>query len=188
MTEIPDSPARLLVDFRRAAELQNWRTVLDGVMGGRSTGDCRLANGAMIFEGELHTHGGGFSSVRRDTSDFALGTTEEVGIRIRVRGDGRSYSLRLRQPVESRDITASYGADFTAPSGERWHDVYLPYSSLMPTWRGRKLDLPSVALSHVDEIGIMIADGLDGPFRVEVAEIATYVSCASEGHRADCSC
>ena len=188
MADIPDSPARLLVDFRCSAELQNWRTVLDGVMGGRSTGEVSLATGFMIFEGELNTNGGGFSSVRRDTDHFALGTTEEVGLRVRVRGDGRSYSLRLRQPVISRGITASYGAGFTAPSGGQWHDVYLPYSSLMPTWRGRNLDLPPVVLSKVDEIGIMIADGADGPFRVEVAEIATYVSCASEGHRADCSC
>ena len=157
-------------------------------MGGSSTGDFRFADGVMIFEGELNTNGGGFSSVRRDTSHFALGTTEEVGIRIRVRGDGRSYSLCLRQPVVSQGITASYCAGFTAPKSKQWHDVYLSYSSLSPTWRGRKLDLPSVVPSKVDELGIMIADGTDGPFRVEVSEIATYVSCASEGHRADCSC
>ena len=188
MAETPDSPARLLADFRRSEESLKWRTVLDGVMGGRSSGDFSLVDGVMTFEGDLNTNGGGFSSVRRDTSHFALGTTEEVGIRIRVRGDGRSYSLCLRQPVVSQGLTASYGAGFTAPQSQQWHDVYLPYSSFSPTWRGRKLDLPSVAPSKVDEIGIMIADGTDGPFRIEVSEIATYVSCASEGHRPDCSC
>ena len=170
----PERPEmeRTLVNFSRPEEGAKWRTVLDGVMGGRSTGSFVVEDGCMVFTGVLNTNGGGFSSVRRRDNNFRLGG--EAGIHLRVRGDGRKYTLRLRQPVAGASYSASYRTKFDTRAGQEWQDVYVPYEDLTPTWRGRTLDLPSVDPTKVDEIGVSIDDKIDGPFRIEIQQIRTY--------------
>ena len=112
---LPDT--RVLTDFRPEGETARWRTLLDGVMGGRSSGEFTVADGRMTFTGVLNTNGGGFSSVRRPGRDLRLGQAGEQGIRLRVRGDGRTYTLRLRQPTERRRFAASYRAKFSTTKG-----------------------------------------------------------------------
>ena len=43
-------------------------------------------------------------------------------------------------------------------------------------WRGRKLELPAVDPSKVDELGFSIDDKIDGPFRVEIRAVSTYAA------------
>jgi len=170
----PSKADRKLADFSQPREGGRWRTVLDGVMGGRSSGSFVVEDGRMVFTGVLNTNGGGFSSVRRRGQGLRLGAAGEVGIHLRVRGDGRKYTLRLRQPTERRRFAASYRTQFQTEDGDRWQDVYIPYDALRPTWRGRKLDLPPVDPAKVDELGVSIDDKVDGPFRIEIQEIGTY--------------
>ena len=170
----PLAAERALADFSQPGEGSRWRTVLDGVMGGRSTGSFEVADGSMVFTGVLNTNGGGFSSVRRPGKDLQLGQDGEVGVRLRVRADGRKYTLRLRQPTERRRFAASYRTQFETQKGGGWQDVYVPYSALRPTWRGRSLDLPPVDPTKVDELGLSIDDKIDGPFRIEIQQFATY--------------
>jgi len=174
----PENPAadRALADFSKPGEGARWRTVLDGVMGGRSTGSFVVEDDAMVFTGVLNTNGGGFSSVRRRDDDLQLGQEGEQGIRVRLRGDGRKYTLRLRQPVAGQRYAASYRTQFQTKGGDAWQDVFVPYRALQPTWRGRKLELPAVDPSKVDELGFSIDDKIDGPFRVEIREVSTYAA------------
>ncbi|MEC8253588.1 MAG: CIA30 family protein [Planctomycetota bacterium] len=169
----PLAAERALADFSKPGEGSRWRTVLDGVMGGRSTGSFDVRDGRMVFTGVLNTNGGGFSSVRR-RGGLDLGVDGEVGVHLRVRGDGRKYTLRLRQPTAQRRYAASYRTQFETEAGDGWQDVYVPYSALRPTWRGRNLDLPPVDPSKVDELGVSIDDKIDGPFRIEIQQIRTY--------------
>ncbi len=169
-------PTRTLADFDVPTEGGRWRTVLDGVMGGRSTGSFVVEDGKMVFTGVLNTNGGGFSSVRRPGEDLQLGQDGEAGIHLRVRGDGRKYTLRLRQPNERRRFAASYRTQFTTRGDDSWQDVYVPYSALRPTWRGRSLDLGPVEPAKVDEVGVSIDDKIDGPFRLEIEKICTYAA------------
>ena len=171
-TELPAE--RTLADFAEPAEGRRWRTVLDGVMGGRSTGSFVVEDDRMRFTGVLNTNGGGFSSVRRRGTDLRLGQKGERGIHLQVRGDGRTYTLRLRQPNGRRRLAPSYRTTFATDGGKAWQDVFVPYASLRPTWRGRKLDLPPVDPSRVDELGISIDDKIDGPFALEVRKVGTY--------------
>ena len=171
----PDPSAeRVLCDFAQPGEGARWRTVLDGVMGGRSTGSFEVEDGRMVFAGVLNTNGGGFSSVRRPGKDLQLGQDGEVGVRLRLRADGRKYTLRLRQPTDRRRFAASYRTQFETKKGDGWQDIYVPYSALRPTWRGRNLDLPPVDPTKVDELGLSIDDKIDGPFRIEIQQFATY--------------
>lgn len=148
-----------------------WATVLDGVMGGRSSGTFEIADGTLRFSGVLNTNGGGFSSMRAPTN-AKLGNYE--GIHLRVRGDGRTYSLRLQQSGEDRRRAASYRAEFATEKGDTWQDVWLPFDQFVPTWRGRQLDLPAIDPDRLSLIGLSMADGIDGPFRIEVDSMHAY--------------
>ena len=167
---------RVLTDFEPGS--LRWVTVLDGVMGGRSSGDFQLVGGRMDFRGVLNTNGGGFSSVR--TGDQSMDLTGYRGLRLRVRADGRSYSLRVRQSGLRGGV--SYRASFpTRPSAPGdaqepgpWQTNFVPFTDLTPQWRGRKLDLPPLDPSKVIGLGITMSDGRDGPFRIELDEIAAY--------------
>ena len=83
----------LLTDFPESTQSLKWRAVNDDVMGGRSKGGFRLEERSLVFEGSTNTDGGGFSSIRSGVGRFDLGNYD--GIRLRVRGDGRTYTFRL---------------------------------------------------------------------------------------------
>ena len=49
---------------------------------------------------------------------------------------------------------------------------------MRPTYRGRVLDGPALALSKVEEIGLLIGDGRAGAFALEIAGITPVPSVA----------
>jgi monofunctional biosynthetic peptidoglycan transglycosylase len=90
----------------------------------------------------------------------------------RVRGDGRSYKLRLRG--DNRLDGPAYEADFETVAGT-WVTVQVPFSDLRPTFRGRRLrNLPAMEGAAVRQIGLMLADKQEGPFLLEIDWIKAY--------------
>jgi hypothetical protein len=160
-----------LIDFA-APEMSAWRPVHDGVMGGVSRGGiAATTEGTALFTGDLSLDNpGGFASVRRRIDGSAL--ADQDGLALRVRGDGRSYQLRLR--TDDRFDGAAYRAEFPTEEG-RWQTVRLPFASFEPTFRGRILrDAPPLAPGRVRQIAFMLADKQAGPFDLEIAWIAVY--------------
>ena len=50
-----------------------YEVITDQVMGGRSVSRAELADGALLFAGDLSLeHGGGFASIRSPAADFGL--------------------------------------------------------------------------------------------------------------------
>jgi hypothetical protein len=150
-----------------AAQSLEWRVINDNVMGGRSLGTASVAGEVLSFSGSLNTNGGGFASIRVSARDL-LGD-DAAGMRLKVRGDGRTYTFRLR-PKNSR---ISYWSLFATEDG-KWLEVTLPFASFWPNWRGRRLNAPAITAGEVAELGLMINDGVDGAFALEVDWIATY--------------
>lgn len=159
------APSRI-VDFEQGLP-PAIETVNDPVMGGRSSSGLGWADGAAVFEGFLSLeNNGGFASFRARLPDGALdGATRLLA---RVRGDGRRYQLRLRPGGRFGGI--SYKAEFVAPDG--WTTVSLPLESFEPTFRGfRPPGAGPLDAARVREVGIMLADEQEGPFRLEIAWI-----------------
>lgn len=158
---------KVLTTFEPPDSDLDWRVVNDNVMGGRSVGSFQIAGGVLVFSGATNTDGGGFSSLRTGAQDFKLGAFQ--GLRLRVRGDGRTYTFRL-----STDKTGvSYWARFSAQQG-CWQDVELPFASFWANWRGRRLEKAPVVPADIRELGIMINDKQDGPFKLEVDSIQAF--------------
>jgi hypothetical protein len=154
-----DADSLLLTDFD--THQLSWTAINDSVMGGRSQGGYTIEEGILHFHGVTNTDGGGFSSIRSSPELPAL--TGREAVRLRVRGDGRTYTFRL----DTGNTRAAYWAEFATVTGV-WTEVRLPFDSFVARWRGRYLDLPPPDPASVIGVGFMIYDKRDGPFRLEV--------------------
>ena len=162
----------LLVDFPQSTEALPWFVVNDNVMGGRSEGDFRLEGDVLVFTGSTNTRGGGFSSIRSRPHPFDLSAYD--GVRLRARGDGRTYTFRLTtSDTRDRRRRPAYWAEFETGDG-RWKESDVPFTRFGPRWRGATLPGPALEPAAIDSLGLMINDGQDGPFRLEVDWIAAY--------------
>jgi len=162
----PDS--LMLFDFDDPGAAR-WNIENDGVMGGRSQGTARVADGTLVFTGDVVTEGGGFSSVRAsqqmDLSDYD-------GIELRVRGGGRTFELDVDDGTRSRGREVNRRGPF--PTSSSWETVRVPFASLKQSAHGEPVRVDPIDLSAMASIGIYIIDGNDGPFRLEVDWIRAY--------------
>lgn len=160
----------MYMNFETIAETSQWRAINDGVMGGLSSGGPRFADDKMIFEGIINTNGGGFSSLRVPVEAGAL--AEASAVKLRVRSDGRAYKMTFRTNVTWRGRRISFQAPIPQTKSGRWEDVTVPFSDLGGTIFGRRVKGAKFDRREVVEMGIILADGRDGPFRLEVDWIA----------------
>ena len=154
-----------LIDFG-VEPAGEWYIVNDGVMGGRSSSRLRAGeNGVAVFAGNLSLeNNGGFASVRTAVPEGAL--TGASRVLLRVRGDGKRYQLRLR-PGRRMDGVA-FGAGFETTAGE-WTTVAVPLEAFQATYRGyRPRGVGPLDPSRIGQIGIMLSDKQEGPFRLEI--------------------
>ena len=166
-----------LIDFSQT-DRSRWYPVNDGVMGGISRSDIRrTGRDTGVFEGVLSLeNNGGFASVRvvverRNLSIYS-------GLEVRVRGDGRTYQLRLRT-TDSFDGIA-YRADFETRDGE-WTTTRIPFDQFLPGFRGRTLsDAAPLDTSRIQQLGFMLADKKPGPFSLEIDYVRVWKSAEFE--------
>lgn len=157
--------------------LESWVAVNDGVMGGVSSGRMVETGAGLRFEGELSLeNNGGFASVRHLVEED-LGGTDTV--RLQVRGDGRTYQVRLRQ--DGRFDGVAWRAEFDT-TGE-WQTVELRYSEFEPVFRGRKVPQAGpVIASMIRQIGFLLADKTPGAFQLEVQSIEFLAVASPDGN------
>lgn len=155
------------LDFAAAGAAAGWTPVNDVVMGGRSVSRFLPSAGGATFAGEVSfENGGGFASVR--TAMQRWPTAGARGFALVVRGDGQRYRFTLR----GEDEAIQYQAGFIAPAD--WTTVELALGDFVPRHRGRAVpEAPPLAAADIRTLGFLIADRQAGPFRLEIASIAT---------------
>ena len=158
----------LIYDFTENNPAQNWMTVNDNVMGGRSEGGFSFKKKKLIFSGNTNTNGGGFSSIRTKPLDYGLG--DKQGLHIRFKGDGRTFKLGVR--MEGKSV--SYRTNFD--SGNGWQEAKIPFENMDVSWRGKPLSKAEYPLqkSKIRSIEFMIYDKQNGPFKLQVDWIKSY--------------
>lgn len=158
------------IDFSNSDAVAPWQIVNDGVMGGLSQGTRYAEEVHMVFRGVINTNGGGFSSLRRRMSpgDF----TGATGIALRVRADGRDYKLTFRTSERWRGRSVSYQASIPNTTSGEWGDVIVPFADLRTSIFGRAVRAAPFDPSDVREMGIILADGIDGVFQFNMQSLA----------------
>lgn len=162
----------LIFNFEKADEVENWRVVNDGVMGGLS--QSKIINssfGTAIFKGTVSLENyGGFASTRTIPISYDLGGYN--GIRLRVKGDGKKYQFRLRTDDSFDGV--SYRYEFTTEA-DTWIIIEIPFHGCKPVFRGRILnDVEPIIPEEIKQIGFMISDKQAGEFQIEVDWIKAY--------------
>ena len=168
----------VIIDFSADGNHGRWQVVNDGVMGGLSRSEFVTdGEAAGVFRGNVSlANNGGFASVRTVPGDYGLDGFD--GVAIKVRGDGKRYSFRLR--MDNRFDGVAWKQDFDTEAGE-WMTVWLPFAGFEPTWRGRRVpNAPALDPDRIRQFGLLIADKQVGPFRIEVGEIAGYAGDGQE--------
>jgi uncharacterized surface protein with fasciclin (FAS1) repeats len=146
---------------------RGWQTVLDGVMGGLSTGRIESGEGGTLrFSGELSLeNNGGFSQIRTSVPE---GTFESAtGLTLRVKGDGRNYQCDIRSS-RLRLMAGGYQRVFATKAGE-WTEVEIPFGECVANSFGQRVrNAPSLDPSSIESVGITLADKKEGPFAIEI--------------------
>lgn len=163
--------ADLLFDFSDPRSARRFSAVDDRVMGGVSQSALRAGDGVAAFAGDLSTEqNGGFASVRSEPAPVDL--AGYAGIALRVRGDGRTYKLRIR--TDRRRDGVSYQAAFATTDGV-WTTVRLPFASFHPTYRGvAQPEAGPLDAAAVQSFGLLVADEQVGAFRLELGWMRAF--------------
>jgi hypothetical protein len=164
------SDGTALVDLNDAAEVAAWTTVNDPVMGGTSTSKIAFGDG-LVFSGTISLeNNGGFASARSPQDpDIGRKATGATSLRVRARGDGKTYLLKVGIAGESW----SYIQRFTTEAAvQRTYD--LPVDGFQPV--GMRLDPDPDAPraldpSRIDQVAVYILDKQQGPFEITVGAI-----------------
>jgi len=179
-TPAPRLRCFVLADFESEQANADWLVVNDNVMGGRSRGDRSFSKATMAFTGTINTNGGGFSSLRLPLATGVLTGFDRVVVQ--ARSDGRSYRLTFADGLEGRNRRVSFRAplEFTTP-GE-WETVTVNLDDLAAEVFGQPVAADPFRPELATRIGIMLSDGVDGDFRLEVDHIR---ACAPASEPAD---
>jgi monofunctional biosynthetic peptidoglycan transglycosylase len=170
---IADKPNSVAEFTPEESEKMDWRIVDDGVMGGLSQGKREISkDGILRFFGTLSlANNGGFSSLRTEAVKLDLSGAE--GLLLRVKGDGRTYQVRLTTDAEYQGREMSFQAGFPTEK-DKWTEVKVPFACFVGTWRGMQLPDKILDPAKVRRLGLQLADKKEGPFQLRVDWIRTY--------------
>lgn len=154
-----------IFDFTQENSAEGWYIVNDGVMGGLSKGQFSRENDVGIFKGKVSTdNNGGFTMIQNQFKTIV--TKNFKGFVIKLKGDGKDYQFRVKS---DRYQQYSYMHQFST-SGE-WEEISIPFSNLVPRFRGRLVDLPNFDGSQIQEIAFLIGNKRDEAFELQIGSI-----------------
>jgi hypothetical protein len=148
----------------------SWARLDDGVMGGQSESmheavvDDDSSSNYLHFKGTINTNGGGFASIRA-TLPPGLLTSATSGMRLRIRGDGKTYKFLLSEGKSQGMRLPTWQIDVPTQDNGEWQEVVLPLEKLAPSWGGRRESKPSPEerLKHtfdptaMRQVGVMLS-------------------------------
>ena len=156
-----------LINPEKNIGITNWNIVNDDVMGGISSSYLSINDeNNLIFNGNLSLkNNGGFASSRLNFNKETL--TGIKSFKIRIKGDGNIYKLRLRQ----NNRRASYSCDFKSLK-DKWIEIVISLEDFKPSWRGYTYsDYPDLEIEEINSMGIQISDKQEGEFNLEIKYI-----------------
>ena len=139
-----------IFQFSNNADLSNWYSVDDVVMGGKSAGNLSITEeGFGCFSGEISKeNNGGFSSVHYREK---IKCSVEENIILRAKGDGKKYQLRIKQKAEDQ-----HGYIYNFETSEEWKNYTIPLAEMKPYYRGHPLPIPNFDAEEFAEIALFL--------------------------------
>ncbi|NNL03346.1 MAG: CIA30 family protein [Eudoraea sp.] len=156
----------VLFDFSKESNIQNWIVVNDGVMGGLSKGNFSLNDeGHALFKGYVSLeNNGGFSSVRYNLESKSVKNYKKI--KLRLKGDGKRYQIRVKTNISDYYSYIAY----VKTNGE-WQKLEIPFSEMIPSFRGYKVDLPNYPGEYLEQFAILIGNRKKEDFELYLDKI-----------------
>ena len=151
----------LIEEFNLTNHL-NWEVINDGAMGGISESNFQiLTDQTAVFSGRVSLeNNGGFASVRASLRESVSGNFEKIVIH--VKGDGKTYSLRIRTDQNFDGV--AYACSFSTIKDEWTMHEFSPVD-FVPTFRGRTpSNVPPLKDMQIGQIGFLISEKQSGSF------------------------
>lgn len=161
-----------IADFTLHETRTSWGVVNDDVMGGVSNSRISIGeNNSLLFSGEVSLeNNGGFASLRSPIDNYDFNNYE--GFYIKVKGDGKTYSLSFRQ---TKYFTGyNYNLRFGTEK-DRWQIIKLPFKDFKLKYYGREVeDSTPPETKEIKQLSILISDKQQGSFKLEIEWIKLY--------------
>lgn len=143
-----------------------WRIVNDTVMGGLSTAIVSSIERGIRFEGMLSTEqNGGFNSIRTRILCPSDIIQDSRGIQIDWLGSARAFQLIVH--LKNRQVREYYrGWMDSQPAILEWSQFEFRRRGQIDPTRCLMNDL-----EYIEEIGVLLSDGIDGPWWIEMNDI-----------------
>ncbi len=155
-----------MINFGTKNGANSWRVVNDGVMGGLSQGEVRLAENSVIFEGKVSLeNNGGFSSYRSPVQNMDLSAYQKVIIRYKSQGIACDFTLATSTQFYRPNFKARLAKNTSA-----WQVSEFSLREIPAFQLGRPLNytLSEEDLSRVLRLGFITGEKKAGPFRLEI--------------------
>ena len=152
--------------FGTPLDLDRWQVVNDTVMGGVSSSEVvKDPDGTLEFRGLLSLeNNGGFTSTRLQVNADWSGFDH---LRVRVRGDGRTYLLTVRtQDPRMRRVYYRTPMRTRANEDTEWLIPIADFEAFAYGMPVRQAPHLINQLARVGSVGVMLADKKAAPFRI----------------------
>jgi len=154
-----------MIDFGKSKSGQEWYPLVDGVMGGLSTGKIELTDNTLLFKGSVSLeNNGGFSSIRNPFQRQDL--SEYSSVEIRYRGVDQKFAFTMET---SQTWWRPY-YKYQLPSSEEWKVLEIPLEEFkqyaVGRYQGRSLERSQ--LDKIIRLGIITDSKNTGPFEFEL--------------------
>ena len=163
-------PQSHVLSFMDGQGLDEWQVTNDGVMGGLSVGKTQLEEQNFKFYGHVSTeNNGGFTSVYRPVANMPA---EFEWVKIAVKGDGKSYQLRMRSQVMGYNLVYKINFDTKA---DILQTLTFKLADFRASIRGRIIsDAPVLKAHTISHVGFLITTKQNSQFSLSAAEIEFY--------------
>ncbi|GGP55008.1 CIA30 family protein [Shewanella saliphila] len=162
------SEAKMLLHFIDLHHFPQWNINNDTVMGGVSQSHItQHPQQALLFSGTVSlANNGGFASTE---SRIIKEIPAASAITVTLKGDGKTYQLRLKTPALS--YGEAYVANFTTQADTITQHRFTA-SDFSVSFRGRKVaNAPALAFVDIDRMGFLVAQKQQGPFAIELHSV-----------------
>ena len=162
----------MLEDFNADHHL-DWQIINDGVMGGISEGRFKInCDQTADFRGTVSLeNNGGFASVRALVKEPVTGDFQKIIMR--VKGDGKKYSFRIRTDANFGGV--AYASTFVTTKDE-WTEHQFTPADFKPTFRGRVLqNVAPLNETYIRQIGFMISEKQSGSFNLQIDWVKVFI-------------
>lgn len=158
----------MLFHFADKDHFEHWQINNDTVMGGISQSHItQHPQQALLFTGTVSlANNGGFASTE---SRMIKQIPAVSAITVTVKGDGKTYQLRLKSPALS--YGEAYVANFTTQADTLTQHRFTE-SDFSVSFRGRSVaNAPTLAFADIDKMGFLVAQKQQGPFTIELHSV-----------------